>query len=92
MDENSKLMSSQGEQLSDLSRYKRLVGRLNYLIVTQPDIAFATSIVSQFMATPHTAYWDALMRIMRYVKGAPGQGLIDENIRQPFTKFKTRAS
>ncbi|RDX94497.1 hypothetical protein CR513_23116, partial [Mucuna pruriens] len=37
IDLNIKLLSNQGEPLSDLGRYKRLVGKLNYLTVTQPN-------------------------------------------------------
>lgn len=47
--------------------------------MTRPGIVFSMSVASQFMAAPRTAYWDALMRIMRYVKGAPYQGLIYKN-------------
>ena len=46
MDTNSKLMPDQEELLSDPSQYSRLVRRLNYLIVTRPDIVFAMSVVS----------------------------------------------
>ena len=46
MDLNVKLLPNQGEPLSDLGRYRRLVGKLNYLIVTCPDISFAMSVVS----------------------------------------------
>ena len=33
----------------DKGRYQRLVGRLMYLAHTRPDLAYALSIVSQFM-------------------------------------------
>ena len=34
--------------------YKKLVRELNYLIVTRPDIAFAASVISQFMSHPQS--------------------------------------
>ncbi|KAF3657316.1 hypothetical protein FXO38_13745 [Capsicum annuum] len=40
MDPNAKLLPGQGDPLSDPGRYRRLVGKLNYLIVTRPDISF----------------------------------------------------
>ena len=40
MDPNVKLIPGQGESLEDLVRYRRLVGKLNYLTITQPDISF----------------------------------------------------
>jgi hypothetical protein len=49
---------------------------LIYLSHTRPDIAFAVSVVSQFMHNPKTHHMDAVYRIIRYLKGCPGQGLL----------------
>ncbi|RVW95638.1 Retrovirus-related Pol polyprotein from transposon RE1 [Vitis vinifera] len=40
MDPNVKLVPGQGEPLRDPRRYQRLVGKLNYLTITRPDIFF----------------------------------------------------
>ncbi|GAV89139.1 hypothetical protein CFOL_v3_32558 [Cephalotus follicularis] len=54
-----------------------LIGKLIYLItVTRPDISFAVGVLSQFMQAPQKAHWDAAIRILRYLKSAPGKGLI----------------
>ncbi len=79
MEPNVKLDAEKGEYLGDPSRYRRLVGKLNYLTVTRPDISFATSVVSQFMESPRTGHWDAVIRILRYLKGTPGRGLLYRN-------------
>ena len=79
MDPNTKLLPNQGEPLSDPGRYRRLVGKLNYLTVTRPDISFAVSVVSQFLNSPCEEHWNAVIRILKYVKGAPGKGLVYEN-------------
>ena len=49
MDPNFKLVSGQGEPLRDPKRYRRLVGRLNYLTIILPDISFLVSVDSQFL-------------------------------------------
>ena len=49
MDPNVKLVPGQGEHLRDPGRYRRLVGRLNYPTITQSDISFPVSVVSQFL-------------------------------------------
>ena len=46
IDLNVKLLPAQGEPLQDPGRYRRLVGKLNYLIITPPDIYFLVSVVS----------------------------------------------
>ena len=79
MDPNVKLVPSQGEPLQDLGRYRRLKGKLNYLTITQFDISFPVSIVSQFLQSPCDGHWDAAVRILHYVKGTPGQGVLHEN-------------
>ncbi|XP_070677787.1 uncharacterized mitochondrial protein AtMg00810-like [Malus domestica] len=56
--------------------YQRLVGRLIYLSHTRPDIAYAISVVSQFMHSPSEAHMDAVTRILRYLKMAPDRGLV----------------
>lgn len=56
-------------------RYQRLVGHLIYLSHTRPDIAFAVSQVSQFMHTPNSKHFEAVLRILRFLKGTPGRGL-----------------
>ncbi|KAM1108784.1 hypothetical protein ACFX13_005484 [Malus domestica] len=57
-------------------RYQRLMGRLIYLSHTRPDIAYAISVVSQFMHSPSEAHMDAVTRILRHLKMAPGRGLV----------------
>ncbi|KAJ7969877.1 Retrovirus-related Pol polyprotein from transposon TNT 1-94 [Quillaja saponaria] len=75
---NHKLQSGDGECV-DRERYQRLVGKLLYLSHTRSDIAYAVSVVSQFMHDPHSAHLDAVHRILRYLKSAPGKGLLFEN-------------
>ncbi|RVW35066.1 Retrovirus-related Pol polyprotein from transposon RE1 [Vitis vinifera] len=79
MDPNVKLILGQGEPLGDPGRYRRLVGKLNYLTITRPDISFPVSVVSQFLQSPCDSHWDAVIRNLRYVKSTPGQSVLYEN-------------
>ncbi|RZB42128.1 Retrovirus-related Pol polyprotein from transposon RE2 [Glycine soja] len=79
MDPNLKLMADQSDIYPDPERYRRLVGKLIYLTITRPDISFAVGVISQFMQSPHVDHWNAVMRILRYIKRAPGQGLLYED-------------
>ena len=76
MDPNVKLYEDQGELLSNLERYCCLVGKLNYLTITRPDISFAVSFLSQFMKDPRLPHWEVVIRIVRYLKAHPSRGLL----------------
>lgn len=45
---NVKLTYEAGTPLSDPSHYRTLVGKLIYLTISRPDIAFAAQLQSQF--------------------------------------------
>ncbi|KAJ0938845.1 putative RNA-directed DNA polymerase [Helianthus annuus] len=73
---NHKLQMEEGAKLVEKERYQRLVGKLIYMSHTRPDIAYAVSVVSQFMHQPQIAYMEAVCRIVRYLKGTIGHGVL----------------
>ena len=75
----SNLYQVRGSPLRDPRKYRRLVGKLNYLTITRLDISFPMSVVSQFLQSPSDSHWDAAVRILRYVKGTLDQGVLYEN-------------
>ncbi|XP_020209382.1 uncharacterized protein LOC109794341 [Cajanus cajan] len=76
---NVKYHRDEGDLLSDALLYRQLVGSLNYLTITRPDIAFAVQQVSQFMHTPRHHHLAAVRRIIRYLKGTSMRGLFFPN-------------
>ena len=61
---------------TDKGRYQRLVDKLIYLSHTHPDIAYAMSVVSQFMHCPSEEHMEVVIRVLRYLKSFPGKGLM----------------
>ncbi|XP_026377804.1 uncharacterized protein LOC113272116 [Papaver somniferum] len=59
----------------DSTSYRSLVGGLQYLTLTRPDISFAVNYVSQFLHYPTDIHLQLDKRILRYIKGSLGQGL-----------------
>ncbi|GKV47024.1 hypothetical protein SLEP1_g53967 [Rubroshorea leprosula] len=66
---NVKLTPMYGFSLSDPTHYLQLVGSLVYFTMIHLDIAYAVHIVSEFMASPRSTYYVAVLRIICYVKG-----------------------
>ena len=76
VEEGLKLCVETNQVPVDKRRYQRLVGRLMYLAHTRPDLAYALNIVSQFIHNPEGQHMNAVMRILRYLKSAPGKGIL----------------
>eukprot|EP00253_Pinus_taeda_P006307 PITA_06307 len=53
MEQNLKLTSIEGKEFEDATKYRQLVGSLNYLTTTRPDILFVVGILSRFMQKPY---------------------------------------
>ena len=51
------LMLKSGTPLPDTTEYRTIVGSLQYLLITRPDLAFAVNKLSQYMHTPTTDHW-----------------------------------
>ena len=74
---SGKLSLQQGEVLGpeDSTRYRSVVGALQYLTLTRPDISFPVNKVCQFLQSPTTDHWTAVKRILRYLQHTLGTGL-----------------
>ena len=57
-------LTKEGELFEDPKRYKRLVGKLNYLTITHPDIVYSVSVLSQYMSSPTVNHWATIKHIL----------------------------
>jgi hypothetical protein len=55
--------------------YREALGCLNYIaVMSRPDIAFAVNSVAKFCEDPQPAHWNAVKRILRYLKATADVG------------------
>ncbi|XP_019090032.1 PREDICTED: uncharacterized protein LOC109128321 [Camelina sativa] len=76
MEQNHALAKVDGELYSNPSRYRRLVGRLVYLALTRPDLSYIVHLLAQLLAEPRQRHWEAAVRVVKYLKGTCGQGIL----------------
>uniref|UniRef100_A0A1J3FNB4 Putative mitochondrial protein n=1 Tax=Noccaea caerulescens TaxID=107243 RepID=A0A1J3FNB4_NOCCA len=75
VDTSAKLQADVGQPVEDATLYRSLAGALQYLTFTRPDIAYAVQQICLFMHAPREPHFNALKRILRYIKGTITQGL-----------------
>jgi hypothetical protein len=60
----------------DQLRYSQIIGSLMYLAsATRPDISFVVSKLSRFVSNPGDVHWQALERVLHYLKGTASYGV-----------------
>lgn len=83
---NARIGKEEGETV-DRGRYQRLVGKLIYFSHTRPNIAFAVSMVSQYMHSLFQKQMDAMYRILHYLKSSPRKGIYFKKLRNDVLKL-----
>ncbi|KAI5347902.1 hypothetical protein L3X38_000789 [Prunus dulcis] len=69
------LLKEDGDPYSNPKLYRSIVGALQYLTFTRPDIAFSVHQVCQFMQNPMVSHFTAVKRILRYLMGTMQFGI-----------------
>lgn len=70
-----------GDEVEDITMYRKMVGSLIYMTITRPDLSYAVGLVSQLMQSPRKPHLDVIRRILRYVKATAQYGLFYEHGR-----------
>ncbi|CAL8169564.1 unnamed protein product [Prunus armeniaca] len=62
---HTQVLSTGGEPLKDPTLYRSIVGALQYLTFTKPDIAYSVNTVFQYMTNPTEVHFYMVKRILR---------------------------
>ena len=77
-------LDSSQQPITDVGReqmcsipYRSAIGSLMYLSTcTRLDIFAAVSELSKFSQNPRVAHWEGVKRVLRYISGTAGEGLL----------------
>jgi len=76
VDTQAKLSADLGDPVADPTDYRSLAGALQYLTFTRPDLTYVVQQVCLHMHDPRESHLAALKRLLRYVRGTVGFGLV----------------
>ncbi|XP_019423029.1 PREDICTED: uncharacterized protein LOC109332501 [Lupinus angustifolius] len=75
--ESGTLLNQEGnDKPVDKTLFRQMIGSLRYICKTRPDIAYGVGLVSRFMEDPQQSHLVAVKRVMRYLRGTVGHGVL----------------
>ena len=72
-----------GDPLPSGTEYRAVIGILQYISLTQPDISYSVNKLSQFMHLPRTEHWTAAKWILHYLAGTIHKGIFFSSNNTP---------
>ena len=57
-------LTNEGDSFFDLSHYRTIIGSIQYLTYTSPDIVFVVNKLSYFLSSPKVQHWMACKRLL----------------------------
>ena len=70
----------------DSSEFRRIIGCLQYLSLTRPDISFSVNKLSQFMHKSTTNHWTTIKRLLCYLKQTIFHGIQIHKVGLPILR------
>ncbi len=75
MSTSDKLYKDKGAAFDNASLYRSIVGSLQYVLLTRPDIAYTVNKLSQFLQAPTILHLQACKRVLRYLQSTTHFGI-----------------
>ena len=64
--------------------YQEAMGSILYCaMATRPDISYAMSVLGKYSSQPRKEHWTAIKRVLRYLNGTRGHGLLYRKVHRP---------
>ncbi|XP_024046566.1 uncharacterized mitochondrial protein AtMg00810-like [Citrus sinensis] len=75
MSSTEKLVKDKGAVFENPSLYRSMVGSLQYVTLTRPEIAFIVNKLNQYLSNPSVFHWQVCKRVLRYLQYTTYYGL-----------------
>ncbi|CAL1400193.1 unnamed protein product [Linum trigynum] len=82
---STSLLLDDGTPPTDATRFHQVIGALQYLVYTRPEIAYSINKSSQYMHALTASHWQCVKRLLRYVSGTLTYDLAIRHSRAPFS-------
>ena len=63
-----KLKKGEGARLDNPSFYRTVIGHLQYVVLTRPELAYSVNKLSQYISDTRQFHWIAYKRVLRHLK------------------------
>ena len=80
MEAGLKLSKSETEEEIDATSFRRIVGCVQYLLHTRPDLAYSVGVLSRYMHSPRASHGAAMKQCLRYLQGTASFGLTFQRV------------
>lgn len=80
LSQTTTLQLHDGTPATDPTTYRQMIGALQYLSLTRPDVSFSINKLSQFMHKPTSLHLQHLKHLLRYLKHTINFGIL---LKQP---------
>ncbi|VFQ98752.1 unnamed protein product [Cuscuta campestris] len=75
VDTKAKLSATSGTPLPDPTIYRSIVGALQYLTFTRPDLTYVVQQLCLHLHAPRSSHRTAMKRVLRYIHGTATHGI-----------------
>lgn len=76
MAKSAQLFQPASPQFHDPTIYRSILGALQYICLTRPDIAYIVNKLAQYMQHPQIVHWEGVKCVLRYLNGTSSYGIL----------------
>lgn len=81
------IMENENKKFPNPTFYRQLVGALQYITITKPNLSFSVNCLCQYMHNPLNLHFQQLKRVLRYLQATSSYGLLIQHADLTLTTY-----